>query len=381
MAIITNATSTKGTIFNDVISGTNGADTLSGGQGDDEVSGGNGNDHLYGSYGEDEVSGGNGHDHVSGGRDNDTLSGNNGNDTLDGGAGADSINGGAGTDTVDYTTAQEVGPFFGFSGVAVDLLEGEGGFGDSLGDTYVSIENVTGSAFNDMLVGNDGANVINGGNGDDYIDGADGNDTLNGGNGRDFLGYSESDAGVTVDLFLNFASGGDATGDQITGFEDVGGSIFNDFLFGNDDANRLVGNNGHDVIEGDGGNDTLEGEVGNDTLRGGNNDDSITGGNGNDFVDSGYDDDTMSGGNGLDTFTFEVFSLFGEHGDDFILDFSVTQDQLQFQGAFLDLNALEIDQVGANTVITYDLFEGSITLVGVDADALLANQQTAIDFV
>jgi Ca2+-binding RTX toxin-like protein len=372
MANIFNTSSTKGTSGNDFITGTTGHDTLSGGLGHDEILGGNGNDVMFGSYGNDDLSGGNGVDDLSGGF---------GNDTLDGGAGGDRLDGDEGIDTVDYSAAPQVAQQFGFSGVFVNLLDNQGALGHAQGDTYFNVENIVGSAFNDGLIGTDGANRIVGGFGNDGIDGADGADTLDGGQGRDILSYEHSDASVTVDLFLNFATGGDATGDQISGFEDLRGSLFNDFLFGNEDANRMTGNNGNDVIEGDGGNDTLDGEVGNDTLRGGNNNDSITGGNGNDFIDSGYDDDTMSGGTGADTFTFEVFSVFGEHGDDFILDFSVTQDQLQFQGAFLDINALEIDQVGANTVITYDIFEGSITLVGVDMDALLANQQTAIDFV
>jgi Ca2+-binding RTX toxin-like protein len=372
MANFYNTNITKGTTGNDYISGTTGHDTLSGGLGHDEILGGNGNDVMFGSIGNDDLSGGNGVDDLSGG---------NGNDTLDGGAGADRLDGDNGIDTVDYSAAPQVGQVFGFSGVFVNLLDNQGALGDAEGDTYFNIENIVGSSFNDGLIGTDGANRIQGGLGNDGIDGADGADTLEGGQGRDLLSYEHSDAGVTVDLFLNLATGGDATGDQISGFEDVRGSLFNDSLFGNEDANRLVGDNGSDLIEGDGGNDTLEGGSGNDTLRGGNNNDNVTGGNSNDFIDSGYDDDTMSGGSGNDSFLFDVTSLAGEHGDDVILDFNVTQDQLQFQGLFLSLDTLILQQVGADTVITYDIWEGSLTLVGVDMDDLLANQQTAIDFV
>ena len=35
--------------------------------------------------------------------------------------------------------------------------------GEALGDLYSSIENLTGSAFNDKLTGNSGANVLEGG--------------------------------------------------------------------------------------------------------------------------------------------------------------------------------------------------------------------------
>lgn len=49
------------------------------------------------------------------------------------------------------------------------------------------IENAVGSAFNDVLLGNELANVLSGGDGDDLLDGRGGNDTLLGGNGRDLF--------------------------------------------------------------------------------------------------------------------------------------------------------------------------------------------------
>jgi Ca2+-binding RTX toxin-like protein len=87
----------------------------------------------------------------------------------------------------------------------------------------------------------------------------------------------------------------------------------------------------------------------------------------------------MTGGQNADTFYFDAWAIFGEHGADRITDFNVTQDRLRLDGPG-SINDLEIAQVGANTVITYDWFEGSITLVGVDMNNLLANAQTAITF-
>ena len=54
-------------------------------------------------------------------------------------------------------------------------------------DTLVSIENLTGSAFGDELIGNAGANVFRGLAGNDRLHGADGADTLLGGDGDDIL--------------------------------------------------------------------------------------------------------------------------------------------------------------------------------------------------
>ena len=86
------------------------------------------------------------------GGDDDTLIGGEGNDTLIGGAGADSLDGGAGIDTADYSGSE--------SGVTVDLSAGTGTGGDAEGDTLTSIENVTGSAHNDTLTGDAGANTL-----------------------------------------------------------------------------------------------------------------------------------------------------------------------------------------------------------------------------
>jgi Ca2+-binding RTX toxin-like protein len=139
------------------------------------------------------------------GPEGDTLSGGDGNDTLIGGAGADSLDGGAGTDTADYSDSA--------SGIIADLAAGTGTGGDALGDTYTSIENVTGSDYNDTLTGDANANVLNGGAGNDTLNGGDGSDlfmfqmgggtdTVNGGAG----------GGWTDTMLLQDASGGNNLG-------------------------------------------------------------------------------------------------------------------------------------------------------------------------
>jgi Ca2+-binding RTX toxin-like protein len=104
-------------------------------------------------------------DHIIGTAQRNELSGGAGDDTLTGGDGADRLNGGAGSDTADYADAE--------SGVRLRL-----GGGRSAGDTYISIENLAGSGFNDHLTGDGSVNVLTGQGGNDTIDGGRGDDTL-----------------------------------------------------------------------------------------------------------------------------------------------------------------------------------------------------------
>jgi Ca2+-binding RTX toxin-like protein len=97
---------------------------------------------------------------------------------------------------------------------------------DSLGNELHSIENIIGSQGNDILIGNSGANILQGGHGNDVLDGKAGNDVLYGGNGNDtfvvssgkdkFFGgngvdtvsYAQLATGVTVDLATPMAKPG-----------------------------------------------------------------------------------------------------------------------------------------------------------------------------
>src|SRR4029450_12048955 len=116
----------------------------------------------------------------------DWLFGEGGDDVLWGGEGADKLFGGDGNDTASYGDSP--------SGVYVNLQTGQGYFGTAAGDHLYSIENVTGSVFNDGLDGNDYDNVLSGGFGDDGLEGNGGADILNGGWGVDTANYSTSPA-------------------------------------------------------------------------------------------------------------------------------------------------------------------------------------------
>lgn len=109
------------------------------------------------------------------------LKGNGGNDTLIGGGGADRLDGGAGTDTASYDGATK--------GVTASLAKPADNTNDAKGDTYISIENLTGSSKADTLIGDAADNVIKGGSGDDVIQGGGGADDLYGGSGKDTFVY------------------------------------------------------------------------------------------------------------------------------------------------------------------------------------------------
>lgn len=253
-----------GSAFNDTLTGTNGTNSILGGNGDDRLTGLNGNDNLFG---------------------------NDGNDILLGGAGADDLSGGAGSDRASYETAA--------AGVVVSLSNPASNTGEAAGDTYNSIENLTGSAFSDSLTGNNGTNSIIGGNGNDTILGLNGNDNLfgqdgndnliggagadnlSGGAGSDRASYQTAAVGVVASLTTPASNTGDAAGDTYSSIENLTGSAFNDTLTGNAAANILVGGNGNDTLNGRAGNDTLTGGGGNDvflfdTALGAANIDAIT---------------------------------------------------------------------------------------------------------
>ncbi|WP_428428395.1 calcium-binding protein [Pararhizobium sp.] len=156
-----------------------------------------GTDKLFGSvlgdtfYGEDDA------DTIYGYAGNDKLLGGNGNDNLVGGEGADAMAGGEGLDRVLYLDAT--------AGVTVSLVAPSLNTGEAKGDTYSSIEYLTGSNFNDSLSGNALANAIGGGAGNDLIKGYAGLDTLAGGAGNDtFVFDTALNATTNVDTITDY---------------------------------------------------------------------------------------------------------------------------------------------------------------------------------
>ena len=226
-----------GGAFSDSLHGGIGMDILDGGAGDDSLDGGAGADQLIGGAGSDSAtyaasssgvsvslvtgrgSGGDAHgdsligiEGLIGSAYADQLTGDGADNR--GGAGSDFLDGGAGVDTADYSDAQIA--------VTVNLQNGLGSGGRRpQGDRLVNIENVSGGREDDTLIGNAGANALNGFFGDHMLFGGGGaignfgNDLLEGGAGADVIwgnvgihtaSYATSNAGVKVHLETGTAS-------------------------------------------------------------------------------------------------------------------------------------------------------------------------------
>ena len=187
---------------NDLIEGGNGADLISGGKGDDTILGGAGNDTVTGDSGNDLISGDAGDDSLSGGTGNDWLSGGFGNDILSGGSGDDILLADAGNDHLDGGSGFDTADFSGITnGVVVDLYA-KTATGAGI-DTIASIEKVVGTAFADILSGDNNANTLVGGAGRDILRGLGGADTLTGGSGSDtFVWGSTKDVILSTGVYL-----------------------------------------------------------------------------------------------------------------------------------------------------------------------------------
>jgi Ca2+-binding RTX toxin-like protein len=314
------------------ITGTNIADTLTGTREEDVLSGLGGNDTLIAADGNDILDGGTGRDTMAGGMGNDTyvvdntgdvvtenagegtdtvqssiaytlgsdvenltltgtatingtgnalgnvLIGNAGNNVLAGLGGADALDGGGGTDTASYAAST--------AGVSVSLAANTAHGGDAEGDTFISIENLSGSGLDDILEG-DAANNV-----------------LGGGSGVDTASYEHATAGVMVSLAITGPQHTIGAGiDTLTSIENLTGSLFDDVLTGSSISNLLIGLDGNDVFDGGGGADTLVGGLGNDVLNGGSGADTMIGGTGDDtyVVDNAGDVVTENAGEGTDT--------------------------------------------------------------------------------
>jgi Ca2+-binding RTX toxin-like protein len=169
----------------------------------------------------------------------DKLSGDNNDNVLEGGPGRDKLLGGNGIDTASYEHAA--------GAVTASLSWTIINTGAAAGDSYSSIENLIGSAFNDQLIGNHQSNVLEGG---------PGADRLFGGGGPDTASYAHATSGVIADLWKPAQNTGDAAGDRYISIQNLIGSAFADKLTGDADANVLEGGLGADQLNGSKGSDT-----------------------------------------------------------------------------------------------------------------------------
>lgn len=166
----------------------------------------------------------------------------------------------------------------------------------------VVIENATGGTGNDMLIGNDAANILTGRAGADTLTGGGHNDSLHGNSGSDII------SGVTG----------------------------TNMIYGHSGADTLTGGDGADTIFGNAGNDTIAAGAAGDLLYGGRGDDRLDGGSGQDILNGGIGQDRLTGGAGADTFVFDFVSDSWAGRADTITDFEAGIDRIDLSGIDAD---------------------------------------------
>ncbi|NET60527.1 MAG: hypothetical protein F6K47_31630 [Symploca sp. SIO2E6] len=365
----------------DFLFGGAGNDTLSGGQGHDFLLGETGNDLLYGDDGSDILLGGEGDDRLYGGDGSDILLGGEGNDNLIGGIGADYFDGGEGRDTVDFENEKFA--------ITADLSQSRATYINDAGvevvETLINIENLRGTAFNDVLIGDDGNNVLFGNGGADYFDGGEGLDTVS---------FTLEKFAITADLSQERTTYIDDAGVEVVetliNIENLIGSAFDDTLIGDDGNNWLRGNGGEDYFDGGDGVDlvnffnekfaitadlsqeratyidaagveVVETLINIENLIGTAFDDILIGDDGNNWLRGNTGQDYFDGGAGIDTvgFTLEKFAI--------------TADLSQGRATYIDDTGEEV----VETLINIERLIGTAfndTLIGDDGNNLLRGE-------
>ncbi|WP_374382983.1 calcium-binding protein [Dongia sp.] len=291
-----------GSHFDDRLTGDAGANLLRGGAGADIIDGGGGRDRASYAYSAEGVdidltrtgaqSGGDAAgdilisiENVTGSDHDDRITGDAANNEISGGAGADIIDGGAGSDTVDYR---------GGAGVDVDLTRAVQIGGHAEGDQLSHIENLTGSSFNDRLLGDGSRNYISGDAGDDYIDGQGGFDDLSGGAGNDTIVAhhgTRAVGGAGTDTLILRLDDAFANRGYIVGTDRYSGDYVADNTVWNYQFVRADGitAQGFERVEvyGSQWDDDIRGTTGADIIYGGGGADTITASQGRDYLDGG----------------------------------------------------------------------------------------------
>jgi trimeric autotransporter adhesin len=226
--------------------------------------------------------------------------------------------------------------------------------------TLVEVENLTltgsadinasGNIFDNVLTGNGGANLLEGGLGNDVLDGLGGADTMRGGLGSDT--YLIDDAADVVEDEGDGLGVGDTVQSSnvnlltgpISGIEHYTYTGAADWTFtGNFWANKITGGSGNDVLAGGQGLDTLIGGAGDDFLHGGGQPDTLTGGGGRDVF---FYDDLIDF---IDTITdFEL----GASGD--VLDLHALLDSLLIPDDPFSGGHVSFTIVGGDTIVNID---------------------------
>jgi Ca2+-binding RTX toxin-like protein len=224
------------------------------------------------------------------------------NDTFDGSAGADRLDGGAGIDIVSFVNAK--------AGVTASLSNGTSG--DAAGDTYISVEGLLGSSFDDILIGNGSAILKGRGGNDTYFIKAGDVVEEAGNEGRDTVIVGSSHA-LALDAQI-----------EVLRLEGISSKI-SAHLTGSNIDNEIVGHAGTNSLKGLGGNDLIKAFSGNDRVYGDAGSDTIHGGTGNDRLYGGS-------GTGRDVFVFDTKANRSTNVDR-IYDFNPKHDAIWLENA------------------------------------------------
>jgi Ca2+-binding RTX toxin-like protein len=175
-------TNVQGSAFNDVLKGDPFRNVLSGNDGDDDILGFSGDDTLLG---------GAGNDYFRAGKDDDDVVGEDGSDRIS----------------------------FSDSSMRVRVNLGSGTAAGEGADIIIDIERISGSRFDDFIVGSNGHDVIHSGDGIDTVQGSGGDDAVYGGDDKDYLygqgGDDDLDGEDGAD-YLDGGGGEDSCADAVS---------------------------------------------------------------------------------------------------------------------------------------------------------------------
>ncbi|MEP1535160.1 MAG: cadherin-like domain-containing protein [Paracoccaceae bacterium] len=376
---------------------------------------------IEGDATDEELYGYNSTDLINAGAGDDRVFTGDGDDILIGGSGGDALSGGKGTDTASYQTAASgVGAYLDPERFTITIE-----YGDADGDTFDSIENLTGSAFNDNLNGDEAANLIEGGAGNDtirglggldtlmggagndsirageYVDdggnlfisdvdlyGGDGDDTIRSSSGNDFISGGDGDDLIELSNFVNFQSPGTPGNDVIDGGEGldtvhfINGGVVVDLGAGTGkyvgsteevtliDVEGVIGSREDDLIIGGGEDNVLIGDGGDDTLVGGGGSDQL-------YADtfSYRDDAVIFGGSGIDT----AHVLWSQTGVTIeLIEGGLKINNASSSGSYTIHDDVEVIQFSDGQSTFQDLAAGLITEFAVIDDYIRVDEGTTV---